>query len=169
MSNRKHFSRVLLKISAMLALSACLETQLFGQSGGKDRAEEEAEQMVSLSASSITQILLREPGLMLAVKKTLVRRAYEQGRLLDPVDLTDEALFQLLRDDANVRTLITREIADRSYVRATPSHGELQNGEWRIVTTRQVPSDGKSLSQPEAPARSQENQYWSSHEKLPGP
>jgi hypothetical protein len=107
--------------------------------------------MVSLSASSITQILLREPGLMPAVKKTLVRRAYEQGRLLDPLDLTDEALFQLLRDDANVRTLITREIEDRSYVRAKPSHGELRNGEWRIVTTRQVPSDGKSLSQPEAP------------------
>src|SRR4030088_3518854 len=123
MPNLKHFSRVLLKISAILAFSVCVETQSFGQAAGKDRAEEEAEQMVSLSASSITQILLREPGLMLAVKKTLVRRSYEQGRLLDPVDLTDEALFQLLRDDANVRTLITREIEDRSYVRAKPSHG----------------------------------------------
>src|SRR4030081_2475430 len=133
MPNLKHFSRVVLKTSAMLAFGVCLQAQLFGQDGGKDRAEEEAEQMVSLSASSITQILLREPGLMLAVKNTLVRLVYEQGRLLDPLDLTDEALFELLRVDAGVRTLITREIEDRSYVRAKPSHGELQNGEWRIL------------------------------------
>jgi hypothetical protein len=85
------------------------------------RADQEAQQLVSLSAGTITDILLHEPGLLLQVKRLLVRKAYEQGRLLEAADLTDEALFQLIRDDENVRVMATREIEDRSYVRAKPS------------------------------------------------
>jgi len=76
--------------------------------------------MVSLSAATISEILRREPGLLLEVKRVLVRKAYEQGRLLDPADLTDEALFQLLREDDNVRILATQEIEKREYVRPKP-------------------------------------------------
>jgi len=36
--------------------------------------------------------------LLLQVKKALVRKAYEQGRLLDPRDLTDDSLFNLVRE-----------------------------------------------------------------------
>jgi hypothetical protein len=43
------------------------------------RAEKEAEQMVSLSADRILFILRDEPGLLLQVKKALVRKAFEQG------------------------------------------------------------------------------------------
>ena len=45
------------------------------------RAELEAEQQVSLSADKIIQLLRDEPGLLLQVKKALVRRAFEQGRM----------------------------------------------------------------------------------------
>ena len=91
----------------------------------KSRAEQEAEQLVSLSADKITQILQNEPGLLLQVKKALVRKAFEQGRILDPNDLTDDAVFRLLRDDQNVRVIATREIEDRSYIRAKPTREEL--------------------------------------------
>ena len=97
-----------------------------------NRAAQEAEQRVSLSATTITQILRNEPGLLLAVKKSLVRRAYEQGRLLDPADLTDDALFQLLQEDNNVRILATREIEDRRYVLVKPTareYGKTNYGE----------------------------------------
>src|SRR6476660_5834520 len=72
------------------------------------RAESEAELRVSLSPDKIIQLLQQEPGLLLQVKKSLVRKAYEQGRLLDPADLTDDALFRLLREDDNVRILATQ-------------------------------------------------------------
>src|SRR5215467_12423434 len=42
------------------------------------RAEMEAEQLVALSADRIILILRDEPGLLLQVKKLLVRKAYEQ-------------------------------------------------------------------------------------------
>src|SRR5580692_4580277 len=89
------------------------------------RAEQEAEQMVSLSADKITQILQDEAGLLLQVKKALVRKAFEQGRILDPNDLTDEALFRLLREDDSIRVIATREIVDRSYIRALPTRDEV--------------------------------------------
>src|SRR5207245_4310849 len=88
------------------------------------RAEQEAERLVSLSADKIILLLQQEPGLLLQVKKMLVRKAYEQGRLLDSQDLTDEALFRLLRRDENIRVLATREIVDRQYVRVKPTREE---------------------------------------------
>ncbi len=89
------------------------------------RAEQEAEQMVSLSAEDIITILRREQGLLLEVKKMLVRTAYEQGRILDPQDLTDEALYRVIARDENVRVLITQEIEDREYIRVKPTREEL--------------------------------------------
>src|SRR5208283_1743696 len=80
------------------------------------RAEQEAERMVSLSADRILSILRQEPGLLLQVKKALVRKAFEQGRILDPKDLTDEALFRIIREDDSIRIIATQEIEDRSYI-----------------------------------------------------
>src|SRR5689334_18225530 len=45
-------------------------------------AELEAEQSVALSPDKIIDFLSQEPGLLLVVKKMLVRKAYEQGRIL---------------------------------------------------------------------------------------
>ena len=89
------------------------------------RAEKEAEQIVSLSADIVIATLRRETGLMFQVKKALVRRAFEQGRLLDAKDLTDDNVFRLIRDDDGVRVLATREIVDRGYVRAKPTIEDL--------------------------------------------
>src|SRR6266536_2878049 len=89
------------------------------------RAEQEAERLVSLTPERIILLLGQEPGLFLEVKKMLVRKAYAQGRLLDPKDLTDDAVFRLVRDDEETRSMITKEIVDRSYVRAKPTREEL--------------------------------------------
>jgi polysaccharide biosynthesis/export protein len=90
------------------------------------RAEKEAERLVSLPPEKIILLLTQEPGLSLEIKKMLVRRAYAQGQILDPNELTDEAVFRLVRDDDEVRALITQQIVDRGYVRAKPTGRELQ-------------------------------------------
>ena len=136
------------------------------------RAEHEAEQMVSLSADRILFILRQEPGLLLQVKKALVRKAFEQGRILDPNDLTDDALFDLIRQDDNIRVIATHEIVDRSYIKAKPTREELA----RNLPCRQpVPTGAEALAakQPDQPSSSttntkrtpsQEDQYWLKHE-----
>jgi len=136
----------------------------------KSRAEQEAEQMVSLSADKIVLILRQEPGLLLQVKKALVRKAFEQGRVLNPNDLTDDALFRLIREDDNARVIATREIEDRQYIRAKPSRDELA----RNLPCRQTgPTGTEALTKaqeqksPDIVTRvpSEEEKYWAKHQE----
>ncbi len=133
------------------------------------RAEREAEQMVSLSADKITEILRDEAGLLLQVKKALVRKAFEQGRILDPNDLTDDAVFRLIREDQTVRVIATREIEDRSYVKAKPTREELARnlpcrqpelGEKEIAQSATKLSDQTDTKR----LQSQEQLYWAKHD-----
>jgi protein involved in polysaccharide export with SLBB domain len=131
------------------------------------RAEQEAEQMVSLSADQIVSILEEETGLLLQVKKALVRKAFEQGRILDPNDLTDDALFRLLREDENVRVIATREIEDRRYIRAKPTREELARNLpcWQPspeIAAKQQDQSSSAKDIKRLP--SQEELYWAKHE-----
>jgi protein involved in polysaccharide export with SLBB domain len=151
-----------------LACSAAAWSQhssVYGRSTAIDqsdsRAEQEAEQMVSLSADRILYILREEPGLLLQVKKALVRKAFEQGRLLDPKDLTDESVFRLIREDDGIRIIATQEIEDRSYVRAKPTREELV----RDLPCRQsMPAGSEVLAKQPDQSPSQEKAYWLKHE-----
>jgi protein involved in polysaccharide export with SLBB domain len=136
------------------------------------RAEHEAEQMVSLSADRILFILRDEPGLLLQIKKALIRKAFEQGRILDPNDLTDDALFTLIRQEENIRVIATHEIVDRAYIKAKPTREELA----RDFPCRQlIPNDTEALATKQQPdqsapnsttkrSSSQEEEYWRKHE-----
>jgi protein involved in polysaccharide export with SLBB domain len=126
----------------------------------KDR---DSEPMVSLSAVTIIDILRREPGLLLEVKKLLVRRAYEQGRLLDPADLTDDALFQLLNEDENVRILATGEMEKREYVRPKPTRKEIENDKIERLPAAE-PSKTRGSGTVEV-SLSEEEKYWAQHEQ----
>jgi protein involved in polysaccharide export with SLBB domain len=135
------------------------------------RAEHEAEQMVSLSADRILIILRDEPGLLLQIKKALVRKAFEQGRILDPNDLTDDALFTLIRQDDNIRVIATHEIVDRAYIKAKPTREELardfpcrllMSNDTETVPAKQPDQSASNTNTKRAP--SQEQEYWRKHE-----
>ena len=125
--------------------------------------EREPEPKISLSAGAIVEILRREPGLLLEVKRLLVRKAYEQGRLLDPADLTDDALFQLLKEDDNVRVLATQEIENREYVRPKPTRREMESQ--RIGRLPSGESAKAAGSGPSPAVPSEEEKYWEQHER----
>src|SRR5580704_4845954 len=135
------------------------------------RAEHEAEQLVSLSAERILGILHDEPGLLLQIKRALVRRAFEQGRILNPDELTDDALFSLIREDQNTRIIATKEIVDRSYIKAKPTREEVA----RDLPCRQPMPTGTGAAAAKQPDQagsdpnakkvsSQEEKYWQKHE-----
>jgi protein involved in polysaccharide export with SLBB domain len=130
-----------------------------------DSRTREAESMVSLSAGTIIDLLRREPGLLLEVKRLLVRKAYDQGRLLDPADLTDDALFQLLREDDNIRILATEEIVKRGYVRSKPTRQEIEkDGIERLPASNAATAPENGTPRPQ----SEEEKYWVLHEQLGG-
>jgi len=127
---------------------------LFGVPALGQRAEREAEQQVSFSAETIIGLLRTEPGLFLQIKRLLVQKAYEQGRILDPGDLTDDAVFRLLRADNALRILATHEIEIRSYIRPKPTQQELERD-------RSLSASGQPATVPKRGEKNQESIYWS--------
>jgi len=127
------------------------------------RAEKEAEQMVSLSPETIISMLRRESGLLLEIKKAVVRKAFDQGRVIDPSELTDDSLFTMIREDDGVRVLATQQIEQRGYVRAKPTQQELA----RIpLCPPLAKGDASKSTSQDADKRSpsQEDAYWLKHD-----
>jgi len=80
---------------------------------------------VSISATEILAILKEQPGLVLQLKKILIQKAYDQGRVLFEEDLTDDALFNLISNDSRIRAIATREMEKRGYLSLRPTREEL--------------------------------------------
>ena len=173
MKNRLSFAHIVNLRALLLLVVVALPSISAGQGSytgrtraiddANSRAEQEAERMVSLSAEKIIPLLQQEPGLLLQVKKMLVRKAYGQGRLLDPQDLTDEALFRLIGRDENIRVLVTREIEDREYVRVKPTRGELEREQQRKAL-QGLTANG-AQEEANLKGKSQEDAYWSRHNR----
>src|SRR6202167_1324685 len=173
LSHRFHGARVVLLASSVVLCAAFASAQdapVYGRTRALDesrsQAEQQAEQTVSLSAEKLITLLQKETGLLLEVKKLLVRKAFEQGRILESKDLTDEALFRLMREDENIRVLATQEVMKRRYIQALPTEEERQREASPCVGS--IPSTRES-STPETPDQTgnsspkarKEDRYWS--------
>ena len=135
------------------------------------RAEHEAEQLVSLSADRILFILRDEPGLLLQIKKALVRKAFEQGRILDPNDLTDDALFTLIRKDR--QHPCHRDTGDRgSFLHQGQTHARRTRARLAVPTAdanrhrgpRRQATRSVIINHEHEATPSQEEEYWRKHE-----
>ena len=170
-------------MSLMLGTLALLATPVFAQhpqdatvygTRQPSQAQQEADRLVSLSPEQVIKTLQEEPGLLLVVKKQLVKVAFDQGRLLDESDLTDEAVYRLIREDSLIRALATRQIEDRNYIRAKPTNAELEqqrkeNLYWdsmgRDVTRAAMKEDAPGGTPTDnINGKNQENAYWRRHE-----
>ncbi len=129
------------------------------------QAQREADRLVSLSAERIIQLLNKETGVLLVIKRQFVKMAFAQGRLLEESDLTDEALFRYIREDAGVRNMVTRELERRNYIRPKPTQDEIAAEQRRkelYAYYYGLPPD-KTGTPPPAPKNvsgSQEEEYW---------
>ena len=136
------------------------------------QAQQEADRLVSLSPEQVIKTLQEEPGLLLIVKKKLVKAAFDQGRLLDEKDLTDNAVFSLIREDSLIRALATSEIVDRGYIRAKPTTEEVEQKRQELLywdrQGRDVSRAGMKTDTPPSAelvkGKSQEDVYWMQHD-----
>src|SRR6266852_4834776 len=71
---------------------------------------------VAASADQILEVLNREAGLMVELKRLLARDAGASGQLLEESDLTDVAVAERLRSDLHSRVLATRLLQRYGYL-----------------------------------------------------
>jgi polysaccharide export outer membrane protein len=76
---------------------------------------------VGASAAEIEAVLRKDPGLMVEVKRWVAERATELGQILSDGDLTDQAIYDRLQNDAELRAAATALLQRYGYLTPTPN------------------------------------------------
>jgi polysaccharide biosynthesis/export protein len=76
---------------------------------------------VGASAAEIEAVLRKDPGLMVEVKRWVAMRASNLGQILSESDLTDQAIFDRLENDAELRAAATALLQRYGYLTPTPN------------------------------------------------
>ncbi|HXY15988.1 MAG TPA: polysaccharide biosynthesis/export family protein, partial [Terriglobales bacterium] len=63
---------------------------------------------VAASASQVREILVKDPGLMVELKRWVAKEATDNGQLVEDDTLTDDAIFDRLERDLRFRSVATR-------------------------------------------------------------
>src|SRR6202521_4148648 len=71
---------------------------------------------VAASADQILEVLNKEPGLMVELKRLLAQDAGASGQILEESDLTDVSVAERLRSDLRARVLATRLLQRYGYL-----------------------------------------------------
>ena len=97
-----------------------------------------------ISPDGIIEALRGDANLLNKGKDALVREAYEHGRSLNKLDLTDDTLFALIRRDPKIRSSIQHVINDDC---------KLKNSELKPIRPEELPKvlgSDESISNPAA-------------------
>lgn len=71
---------------------------------------------VGASAEDIKVVLVKSPGLMVAVKRWIAKDATDQGQIITERDLADDAIFERLQNDVRFRSVITQLLQRYGYL-----------------------------------------------------
>jgi hypothetical protein len=64
--------------------------------------------LVAASAEQVRTVLVKDPGLLVELKRQVAAEATSNGQLVDPFDMSDQAIFDRLGDDVTFRAGATR-------------------------------------------------------------
>lgn len=71
---------------------------------------------VAASPAQIRETLIKDPGLLVALKRLMAKEATANGQLVDDSDLTDDAIFDRLGNDVVFRSMATRLVQKYGYL-----------------------------------------------------
>jgi polysaccharide export outer membrane protein len=73
-------------------------------------------ELVSASPEQIRDVLAKDPGLMVEVKRLMAKQAFDKGQIVGEQDLADAAILDRLATDARFRALATRLVQRYGYL-----------------------------------------------------
>jgi len=76
---------------------------------------------VSASAGQIEEVLRKDPGLLVELKRWVAKEATDYGQVVEDSDLTDKAVFERLEHDVQLRSLATRLLQRYGYLLPSPN------------------------------------------------
>ena len=72
--------------------------------------------LVSASPTQIREVLAKDPGLMVELKRLMAKQAIERGQIVAEQDLADDAILDRLATDIHFRALATRLLQRYGYL-----------------------------------------------------
>ena len=112
---------------------------------------------VAASPAQVKEVLIRDPGLMVELKRWIAKEASDSGRIITDEELTDNAVFDRLTTDVKFRSVATRLVQRYGYLRPSVNpDSELGKEQELLIKERvrrivQIESqeDSESLKSPE--------------------
>src|SRR6202047_401612 len=80
-----------------------------------DLANENFEHLAA-SAVQIQEVLLKDTGLLVELKRLAIKEATDNGQIVEDTSLTDQAIFDRLERDVRFRSLATRLVQRYGYL-----------------------------------------------------
>ena len=129
---------------------------------GPSELENENLAHVSASAAQIEEILRKDPGLLVELKRWVAKEATDYGQVVEDSDLTDQAVFDRLEHDVQLRSLATRLLQRYGYLLPSPNPnsevGKEQDLLWQERARRlvQIAAEEDARTVPCDPRRDQD-------------
>lgn len=87
------------------------------QQAGQSELEKENLNYVAAAPALIKEVLIKDPGLLVELKRWIAREASDNGQIVSEEDLTDNAVFDRLTTDVAFRSVATRLVQRYGYLR----------------------------------------------------
>src|SRR5712692_8586996 len=107
---------MLLCFAMFLSLGAARGQQSPSQQGSGEGIVADNLDRVAATAEQILDVLNRDAGLMVELKRAIAQDAGESGQILEESDLSDGAVTERLREDLRTRVLATRLLQRYGYL-----------------------------------------------------
>jgi len=87
------------------------------QQAGQSELEKENLNYVAAAPAQVKEVLIKDPGLLVELKRWIAKEASDNGQLVSEADLTDNAVFDRLASDVVFRSVATRLVQRYGYLR----------------------------------------------------
>lgn len=93
---------------------------------------------VAASAYQIKEVLIKEPGLLVELKRWIAKDASDNGQVVNDEDLTDNAVFDRLVSDVAFRSVATQLVQRYGYLRPNVNPDSEMGKEQDLLTKERV-------------------------------
>jgi polysaccharide biosynthesis/export protein len=93
---------------------------------------------VAASASQLREVLIKDPGMLVELKRWIAKDASDNGQVVSDADLTDDAVFDRLTNDVLFRSVATRLVQRYGYLRPTVNPDSEMAKEQDLLTKERV-------------------------------
>lgn len=123
---------------------------------------------VSASAAQIRDVLAKDPGLMVELKRLMAKQAMDKGQIVEESDFTDSAIFDRLASDPKFRALATRLLQRYGYLTPQPTPQSPVGQEQELLRKAQAERLARASSSPQVVPELSETACAPGEENAPG-